>query len=251
MTFDKDLHAATLRRVQKLLAIANDTRADANEAAAAASQAEKIMRKFQLEHTDVLAEQLRTAGGGMGRRKVRANWRLDHAKTVPVWASWIGVRVAQLHDCIVSISTHEKFGACLQFSGHEDDTQIAEWTLEYLLNALQSAATRFQREADRSKADSASYRRGFALALCQNLQNAKRAKDQEVSEGAATGRSLVVLKMQVVAEHFGPAKYKTQTSSSISSGDGYARGRADGNKIDVGRRAVGSSSNSSTKRLAA
>lgn len=45
---------AVIRRVQKLLAIAQDDRANEHEAAAAAAQAEKLMRKFQIDHTDFI-----------------------------------------------------------------------------------------------------------------------------------------------------------------------------------------------------
>lgn len=47
-----------LRRIQKLLAIANDSRANPEEAAAAASMAHKIMQKYQIDHTEVIMAEI-------------------------------------------------------------------------------------------------------------------------------------------------------------------------------------------------
>ena len=53
---DKD---SILRRIQKLLAIAGDDRADPNEAAAAAGMAEKVMRKYQIDHAELIMNGLK------------------------------------------------------------------------------------------------------------------------------------------------------------------------------------------------
>ena len=45
---NKETPDNVLRRVQKLMAIANDTRADPNEAASAAAHAANIMQKYGL-----------------------------------------------------------------------------------------------------------------------------------------------------------------------------------------------------------
>jgi len=247
---------ATLRRVQKLLAIAGDTRANANEAAAAAQQAERIMRKYQWEHADVLGAQLSgSANGnrGMATRQVHANRRQFgkiKTKVVPPWTSWLAVRIAQFNDCLVAYAHHPDWGRCLEFKGHEDDVQLAEWTFDYLVNALEASIRQFQREAPRTKTASSSYRTGFALALCDNLAAAKRAKDAEVA-AQSTSRSLMVLKMAVVTEHFGKEKYSKVKNTSTSDASGYARGRSDGARVNVTTRAVGHTASTSPRRLAA
>ena len=48
-----------LRRVQKLLALASDNRANQNEASAAADMAERLMHKYQIEHQDVIIAALK------------------------------------------------------------------------------------------------------------------------------------------------------------------------------------------------
>ena len=55
-----------MRRIQKLLAIANDGRGDPNEAASAAAMAEKMMRKYQLDNADIVAAVLMHAASAMG-----------------------------------------------------------------------------------------------------------------------------------------------------------------------------------------
>ena len=52
--------ASVMRRVRKLMALANDGRGDVNEMAAAAEMAAKIMAKYRLDYADVLAAELRS-----------------------------------------------------------------------------------------------------------------------------------------------------------------------------------------------
>ncbi len=242
--------ANVMRRVQKLLAIAQDSRADANEAAAAASQAEKIMRKYQIDNADVISASFRNktaAAGMMKRAQCSANMKRDDPKRPPLkknpaWAGWLGYRLAMLYD--VQVLYCFKAGhASVEFRGYEADVDMAAFTFDYLVSALIGAMKAYQRSGvKRSKVESESYRRGFVLALCVSLQRMKEDKDEEMNS-VSSSRALVVLKMQAVDEHYGEAKYGTAKASKATViGSAYAAGRAAGERVDVSRRGVGSNS---------
>lgn len=95
-----------MRRIQKLLAIAGDDRANPAEAAAAASMAEKVMRKYQLDHADIIASELRSKAPDVGDSAVFANMKRDDPKRpsltkTPAWGQMLSVAIAQLYDCHV------------------------------------------------------------------------------------------------------------------------------------------------------
>lgn len=239
--------ASTLRRVQKLLAIAQDDRANPAEAAAAAQQAERIMRKFSIDNAEVLAQQMRAGSAAFATRQCSANMKRDDPRRPPLqrnppWAQWIAVAVARLHDCQARNSHGEK-GACLEFRGVEDDVQVAAWTFDFLVGSLIAGSRNFQRAGSRTKTESESYRRGFVQSLLSSLSKMLAEKAAEM-RSTSSSTALVVVKAQAVAEHFGEVKYKTTKSAPVRDGQAYHSGRVDGSRVDVGRRAVGSSTSS-------
>jgi hypothetical protein len=246
---------AILRRVQKLLAIAQDTRADPNEAAAAASQAEKIMRKFQLDMGEVLVQSIKR-GEDLGTEDVICTAKTNGTPVdkVPPWAGWIAFNVAELHDCGyrygVTKDAKGRSNTCVRFYGYTADVQVASWTLQYLVETVNRLCTQFRDDLSyklggRSVMDS--YRKGVALGICSVLKKAKAAKDAEMQQAVAS-RALVVVKAQAVAERYGEFTYKNR-KSRMSDGDAYSRGMDDGRRVDVHLRAIGGGSNDTARRL--
>ena len=92
-----------LRRIQKLLAIASDDRADPNEAAAAAGMAEKVMRKYQIDHAELIMTSLKQ-GHDLGTEDVIASAKTNGTKVlkVPAWAGWIAVAVSRSSGAFVA-----------------------------------------------------------------------------------------------------------------------------------------------------
>lgn len=249
MTTDTHDIEAIKRRIAKLLAIAEDDRADSNEAAAAAAMAAKIMAKFQLENADVVRRDLDDAAS-FGTEVVAGVMKAGkgHKPTkVPGWAQWIAVSVAWLHDCEVRSAFTPELGACLRFFGYKHDVELARWTYEYLLTQTIRSCRRFQSEAKRSKPESNSYRLGFVNALCASV---RRADEARKAEAASNSRALVVLKKDALVKQFGNFSYGKSKSTAPSESSAYGRGREDGRAVDVGRRAVGSSASPSAPRLA-
>lgn len=240
--------SGVMRRIRKLLAIAEDGRGDPNEAIAAAGQAESLMRKFNLDHAAVLAADFKRKAVQFAAVRCSANMKRDDPKRplltrVPMWASWLGVRVARLNDCEMRFAFDPaKGGAVVEFCGTIADAEVSGWMFDYLVGELIRGCQRFNKERTRNKAESHSYRMGFVLALCAGLVRMKEAKDAEFAVHSA-GRALVLVKDQALVEHFGKFKYR---KSNTKMRDAYAanRGRSEGSQVDIARRAVGTTNNS-------
>lgn len=244
-------------RIRKLLAIAEDSRANPNEAAAAAHQAQTLMQKFQIDNADILLSKAQKAedqefGTVDVAAKMKRNVDNGHkAQRLPNWASWIAVRVAQLNDCNVIIAYNPDHGAVARFQGFAADAQVAGWMYDYLLNCLIGDLRAWQRAEFRSKADSTAYRVGYAKALCSKLREMDTARKADMQQHGASAGALVVAKSNAVAAHFGAAKYGTSKSTAGQSGsaDAYYAGRDAGRKVDVGRRGLGNAGGSTGRIL--
>jgi hypothetical protein len=230
--------SSIMRRVQKLLAIAGDSRADANEAAAAASQAEKIMRKYQLDHVEIMRADFAKADN-FEACDVIVRMKMHNPlppKLVPKWAQQIAVPLAQLHDCIVT-QAETVNGRGMRFSGYKTDAQICAWTFDYLVTTIIRACREFQRLSKREKVESEAYRNGFVNSVASALRSAKYTKDAE-QQASSNSRDLVVLKANAVAEKFGPARYTTGKVKPVRDAEAWRAGQRDGARVDVARRAL-------------
>lgn len=240
-----------MRRIQKLLAIANDSRADANEAASAAKMAERLMRKFQIDNADVLTADLRAKRARAIKSPIFASMKRDEPNRpnvvkVPTWAQHIAVAIARLHDCEVRLGYAQrpnvpgKVDACLFFFGMDADVSVACWTFDYLVGAMLRAVARFNADAVRagrpSKAASESYRRGFVAALTGSLCSAAEEKSRAAYTG---GTALVVAKRAALEEEFGEFQYRKSKDVTVRDASAFINGRKDGATVDVARRALG------------
>lgn len=232
---------SVLRRVHKLLAIAGDDRANAAEAAAAASQAEKIMRKYQIEHADVISASMsrddsfdeQDIGGTMNPSA--------RSQSATTWAGILSLAVAQLNDCKASWARSAALGLCIRYSGYKSDTQVALWTHLYIVNQMVSALRRHQKEYGSDRQSSERFRKGFIIAVVGNINRAIAEKKADMAQ-AASSRALVVVKAQAVSERFGEQKVKH--NNFRQGGEAFSRGYAEGHKVDLGRRGVAGQSSS-------
>lgn len=226
-----------MRRVQKLLAIAQDERANPAEAAAAASQAEKTMRKYQIDHLDLMrAEFSKQTSFFTSDHPVRMKMGNPNApRLVPIWAQSVAVAVAKLHDCKASQERTEN-GKVLRLSGYKLDVEVAGWTFDYLIRTIINNCREYQRTETRSKMQSNSYRQGFVISICRSLE-AMREKKEEEQKSQSTGRELVLIKSQAVAAQFGEAKYGVK-KHSVGDVGAFVAGKVDGRRVAVDRRAI-------------
>lgn len=225
---------SAMRRAQKLLAIAGDDRANPNEAASAAAMAEKLMRKFSLEHADVMSAEFKKEANFSSQDAacVMKKGKGHKPKNVPPWAQWLAVPTAQLHDVQARNAYNAELGACIRFLGFTADVQLAAWSFDYLTTCVIRATRAFQKEATRSKVESDSFRRGFVMALLTSLRNAIDAKAAELAESSA-GTSLMIVKADAVAAHFGEVSYGSKASKAQIAGDAFHAGRVQGAQVNV------------------
>jgi len=239
-----------MRRIRKLLAIAEDSRGDPNECAAAARMAESLMRKFEIEHAEVLTEKIRNAGEeafdtvdlGAG---MDVKWKVSKASG---WAGLLGVAVAKLYDCQARYGIRSDGGKTIRFSGYKTDVEMCKYTYEFVVANMAAASRAYTKDiAFGARAEGESFRRGYILAVNSKLNELRREKQAEMQE-AASSRALVVVKAQAVAQHFGEVRYGS-AKSTTRQGEAFEQGRSQGSKLDVGRRGIGSSSSNGTLRL--
>lgn len=235
---------AILRRVQKLLAIAQDDRANPAEAAAAASMAEKVMRKYQLENADVLMATMKQ-GDGMATEDCVATAKTNGTRVakVPLWASWLAVAVSKLNNVGARMNHHRETGeACIRFYGFAADVAVSVWTFNYLVATINRLSREFRKTEDyviggRQAANA--YRQGVTHGIMNTLNKLAKEKEAE-AQTTSKGRELVVVKTQAVAQAFGGEVFETKkTHSQVKRGDSFVTGFIDGKAVDVNRRAIG------------
>jgi len=238
-----------MRRVQKLLAMAQDGRGDINEATSAAAMAEKIMRKYQLDHQDILVNSLK-AGDNLCTSDHKAYTHTegvseDHkAKTIPVWCRWIGAQVAALMDVGCRMTEVPKYGMRIRFYGMKQDVMVAGWMFDYLLTQVRQLTKQFAK-AHTAKATKdgavASYRRGCALGITSVLEEKVQEKlaEQEAAKAASpTGTSLMVVKQNAITVKYGKFDYPKKKSTPHRNAEAYAAGQEDGRNVDINVRGV-------------
>jgi len=228
---------SVMRRIKKLLAIAEDSRGDPNECAAAARMAESIMRKFQIEHADVISVELQHECA-LSSVDIGATMDMDRrAKEASGWAGILAVPVAKLFDAQARYAYTPERGKTIRFSGYKTDVQMCRFMYEFIVSSMVVASRAYLKEYAVGRREVESFRRGYINACCASLKTLKREKDAELQQ-ASSSRAMVLGKANAVAAHFGVVNYRTKvvrTSSALA----YATGRDEGSKLQVGRRGVG------------
>lgn len=241
------------RRIQKLLAIAGDDRANPEEASAAAGMAERIMRKYQLEHIDIVMASLK-AGDDLESVDCVASAKTNGTKCVklPTWANWLAVAVSRLNDCGAVINQRES-GVVVTFHGFAGDVRVCEWTYNYLVATTNRLCKEFRQTAAfiiGGRPEMNSYRQGVSVGMLKVINNMIAAKVEEVKATPVTSNALVVAKKEAILAKFGAGFGTKKSKSSVSHNtSSFSQGVRDGKAVDVNRRAVSGPSDSGTLRL--
>lgn len=244
---------SVLRRVQKLLAIAQDDRANVNEAAAAARMAESIMRKYQLDHSDVILTALKTGDDLIESSHTAytdTNVPANHiAKTIPTWCSQIAVAVAKWLDCGARITRGDQ-GLRITFYGMRQDVLLCGWMYEYLLGTSRTMCRSFVKVNGKSatkNGEVASFRRGVTSGIILELNKMTEQKEAEQAVNS-TGRELMIVKWDAIVKKYGDFSYK-KTKTSARDATAFEKGRVAGRNVDFNVRGVGSTASPSTKLI--
>lgn len=235
---DKD---ALMRRLSKLMAIASDTRANPAEAAAAAGMAERIMRKYQIDHEDIVTKEIKS-GEHMATADCVATAKTNKTivKEVPPWANFLASAVARFNHCGARIVTVASGDRGIRFFGYDSDVKLCKWMYDYLVVTINKLADEYKWSDDyqeNGRSVLTSYRRGVSTGIIDAI---RKLEQQRQAEMASTGTSLMVVKQDAIIKHFGENVFATKTHKAATVRyDSYSKGFSDGSKVDVARRGIG------------
>lgn len=210
-------------RISKLLAMAKDT-SSPKEAAIAAARARKLMDQYQLDSFDI--EEIKAEMVEKGIEKPY--------KFTPVWKDILSVAVAKYNDCIaVSRGTIRARFNELAFRGYSDDVQMAEEMYKTLVKACEDQCKAYMAAQGMGSYYMAkvgdAFKKGWSRAVCSTLRELTAEREQLETP---SGTALMVVKMELVEQHFGPASYiETKVKSRADKEcqqavvDGWAAGK--------------------------
>ena len=232
---------SVMRRIEKLLAIARDTRANTQEAAAAAAMAAKIMHKYQVEEADVIMVKLK-AGTEMGEDAVvptLAEWK-EPLLRVPRWAGALAVAIANLTDTKAAasiVTTPKGKEACISFMGFKPDVALAVYMLKYLQGVIRGLREDFKSSHTyklQGVASLRAYTAGVANGIIEMMnEEIAAAKTEADAKPGKPLYELVVAKAKAVEERYG--KMKTRQSKYEGNMNGYASGLTDGRAVSINK----------------
>ena len=214
---------SVMRRIRKLMAIAQDGRGSMAEAQTAAAMAQRIMAKYKLEHQDLLISELRSRDNfGEDTREVKPSFKRD---TLKQWAGQLAVAIARANDA--HVEWHE--GKTLRFWGMKSDVEVSGYMFDYLVDQVQRGTQAFfTLIPDRDRAED--FRQGMITGVCKSLRG---------EQAPNSGNALVVAKAAAVEAHFG--KVMRTVPTRYTGGTDNGMGRQAGANVDVNRRGVGQS----------
>ena len=211
--------AKVIARIRKMLAMAND-KANVNESAVAASMAEKLMRKYQLDMMDIMPpEQL------YGAKDINSEYQWTGGKAAP-WMEWVAVSVARLNECEVKYDGY-KMAMGFQFVGVGPDPTVAAEIYKYLVGEINRLAKNVQ-----GRAAINSFKKGAGHEVSQRVRELARQRKADF-ESKSTGTALVIHKAALIAQSHGEFQYGKSKKATASDWDAYYQGRRAGAGINL------------------
>lgn len=239
-----------IRKIKACLARAKDgSGASPAEAATAARQAEALMRKYNLEMREVIAEDLNDPNN-ITWAYVRSNMFKNnkaYIKDVQEWAQWIAVECGKLYDCKVALRRVPTEGMVVSFFGYKMDVDVCCWVYDYLLDCCRRASLqikpehvpayeleRLRKEPPRLWTPISKYRaifrEGMATELARRLAEAVEAKNSAIT---STGTSLIVSKGSAIIAKFGEfGTRQTEKKADVFS-SAFQKGLREGKKVHL------------------
>jgi hypothetical protein len=226
---------AVLSKVKKLLAMATDSRGNANECANAAKMAAALMSKYQLENVDLIINDLNNADS-MDKYSINVGKRFNTG------LSALALAVSKYCDVAISLRRMASGDSTLSFFGYKSDVQMAQWLYEYLTNSANRLKAQYKETqgVGQTKAVN-SFFFGVIFGIISNLK-------KPVVQSDKSSTSLVVAKAAAIRKFFGTDGSKSKVSSNITTGS-FNAGVVAGKSVDVNVRGVNSNGNSGVLQL--
>lgn len=182
-----------IERVQKLLAMAADD-SSPNEATIAAKRARSLMDKHQISLGDMLKN------SEFSQHKVGLS-----RKFMPVWENCLAVAVAEYNDCIAALDINEFKYRTVVFKGYDSDVKMCEYMYIFLIEACKRSCSIEITGSRYNARKGTAFKEAFSRTVCSRLNEmTAERKRQMISDG----RSLMIIKKDLVAEEFGKPAYK-------------------------------------------
>ena len=213
-------------RIRKLFAKAEKA-GSVEEAATFAASAERMMRKFQLEQTDLLVHEIEESGEIVGER-------IDHVSMIygekykaegkkpPQWVRCIAVGVAEANDAVCFTSD-----GSIRFWGLDVDVEVCIEMTRYLLKEVHRLARAFQG----NRTAKSNFRAGCAGILQDRLFELGRERHEEFA-GTTNGTALVELKQALIVQKTGFTGWGSH-QVSVTDSNGFFEGEAAGKNISL------------------
>jgi len=201
-------------KVRKLLSMAQHNASNENEAATALRQAESLMRRYDIAHSELEASKLRA--GDMMRGDTEEN---RNSK----WVWFLAWAAANVTD---TKPTKQK--GHIQFAGVTEDVQVALMFFDYLTNVVERLAKQY--EGTRSQRNA--FKMGAVMAIGQSARKIQRERREAFAKANTTGTDLVEVKGALIEKTFG-LRYAKARSFNVSSMSSYNAGLAAGARVSL------------------
>lgn len=218
---DKNKRDRIISKVKKLLAMAGDS-SSPEEALIAARQARALMDKYQIEKSEI-----EIADKKFGVAKESSSW-----KRLPLWKQWLSISIAEWNDCITKSSYETETDSWrIAFKGFNADAIIAASMYDYLTKSIERL---LKSRGIKGRGSIYQYKIAASYALCERIDLLTNERKQEVF--TSDGKSLVLVKMDMVHSHFGEPHYeegKPVRDPTKEESEAALLGSLDGNKINL------------------
>ena len=225
-----------IERIKALLAMSGDT-SSPHEAAIAAKRVAALMAKHNVDMDAIIRHDLESEDSLQ-----EIDFEKKQGKRFERWIQSLAVTIAKSLHCKTTFKVGDSRGhKKLVFQGYETDVVVANWLLGYCYEQIERLA---KKESGRGRAYIASFKIGAAQEVMASIREAYPAEIQHTGNG----KSLVVVKSQLIQQKYGVAEYGSYRAGA-SSNDGYTNGRAAGANVAV-HRAVEGTAGEQVRRIA-
>lgn len=236
-----------LIRIKKLLNMAEHANANEHESLVAAKQAESLMRKYNIDYAEAIAQEIKT-GAGMATADCVATAKDNGTPTLrtPLWAQQIAVRLGELFDTPVrlcqvrttvgspnSISPEGYWEQGVRFHGYTHDVEVAAWTFNLLVSTVNRVCKTYRKHPHylaNGRTVMNAYRMGVVHSILVTIREMTAEKD---ATQTAPGTALVLVKRDAIAKQYGQFTYREAKAPTVRDADAYHSGRVEGRKIEV------------------
>lgn len=214
-----------IEKIRKTLALAENAGATPAEAVRASSQAEALLRKYNLEMADIIMEQ--STDEDVQVDEFSPGYRPGKVyKSIPLWAQSIAVVTCKLYDCHARFGFDRRTnGQTFRIFGYSTDLQVCRWTIDYLSKAIYNNTPTMHGTTYAND-----FRKGATSEICRRLKELKTAQKAEYA-ASSSGTALVVFKEQAIVKKFGDFSYKEDKMRTSTSG--AAAGQAFGATVNI------------------